>query len=322
MCTTIGFKYNEGQVFGRTLEIGIKLDNKLSYVPADTKDFIEAKGMKFPSKYATLGTSFFDIASFGDGINEMGLMGSNNFLPGYATFSKHPVIGKLSMTISNAFDYLLTRCKDVDEVRERASKMVILEHGEDENDISTMGHFFFMDKAGNTVVLEPKEGFLIAYDNPYGVLTNSPEFPWHVINLKNYINLQAGNIESASFNGETLSKFGEGSGMLGLPGDFTPPSRFVRSAYFVSNTPKDLDRNDAVLQAFRILSQADIPRGSVVDNTEGHRDETLYTSVMDTKEGVYYIKTHDNINLQSFRLDDYKDEGEIKVIEIEKTMNL
>ena len=69
------------------------------------------------------------MASFGDGINEMGLMGSNNFLPGYASFTKFPVISKLSMTISNAFDYLLTRCKDVDEVRERAAKIVILEHG-------------------------------------------------------------------------------------------------------------------------------------------------------------------------------------------------
>lgn len=322
MCTTIGFKYNEGYVFGRTLEVGIKLDDKVVYVPADTKDFIEAKGINFPSKYAAIGTSFFDIASFGDGINEVGLMGSNNLLPGYASFAKHPVIGKLNITMSNAFDYLLTRCKDVDEVRERAAKMVILEQGEDEKDVSTPMHFFFMDKTGKGIVLEPKEGFLIAHYNPYGVLTNAPEFPWHVTNLKNYINLQAENVESGSFNGKGLSKFGEGSGMIGLPGDFTPTSRFVRSVFFVSNTPKDLDRNSAILQAFRILGQADIPTGAVIDKTTGHADETLYTSVMDTKEGAYFIKHHDNINLQSFYLDDFKDEKEIKIVEIKKTMNL
>lgn len=322
MCTTIGFKYKEGFVFGRTLEIGIKLDNKILYVPAGKKDFIEARGLTFPSKYATIGTSFFNIASFGDGINEMGLMGSNNFLPGYASFVKHPVIGKLSMTISNAFDYLLTRCKDVDEVRERAEKIVILEHGENKDDKSTSAHFLFMDPSGKGIVLEPKKGALIAHDNPYGVLTNSPEFPWHVINLKNYINLKPQNTEAGNFNGETISKLGEGTGMIGLPGDFTPPSRFVRAAYFVSNTPKGLDRTSAILQGFRILSQFDIPTGSVIDPKEGHTDETLYTSIMDTEKHSYSIKCHDNIHIQSFYLDSYKDEEDIKFIELKKTMDL
>nr|WP_300004073.1 choloylglycine hydrolase family protein [Tissierella sp.] len=322
MCTTIGFKYIEGQVFGRTLEVGVKLDNKIIYVPADTKDFIKAKGMNFPTKYAAIGSGFFNIASFGDGINEHGLMGSSNLFPGYATFSKHPVIGRLNMTTSNAFDYLLTRCKDVEEVKERAEKIVLTENGEDEKDVSTAMHFFFMDKTGKGIVLEPKEGFLIAHDNPYGVLTNSPEFSWHTTNLRNYINIKNENVEDGDFNGETLLKFGEGSGMLGLPGDFTPPSRFIRSAFFVSHTPKDLERNSAILQAFRILGQADIPTGSVIDKASGHADEALYTSIMDTKEGVYFIKYHDNINLQSFSLDDYKDEQAIKFIEIEKSMKL
>ncbi|OLS03240.1 linear amide C-N hydrolase [Tissierella creatinophila] len=322
MCTTIGFKYKEGFVFGRTLEIGIKMDNKILYVPAGKEDFIEAKGLKFPSKYATIGTSFFDITSFGDGINEMGLMGSNNFLPGYASFSKHPVIGRISMTISNAFDYLLTRCKDVDEVRERAEKIVILNHGEDEEDKSTSSHFFFMDANGKGIVLEPQEGTLIAHDNPYGVLTNSPEFPWHVTNLKNYINLRPQNTEKGNFNGETLSKLGEGTGMIGLPGDFTPPSRFVRAAYFVSNTPKALDRTSAILQGFRILSQFDIPTGSVIDPIENHADETLYTSIMDTKKCAYFIKCHDNISIQPFYLDDYKDAKDIKTIKLRKVMDL
>ncbi|UJF15841.1 linear amide C-N hydrolase [Jeotgalibaca sp. MA1X17-3] len=322
MCTTVGFAYQEGFVFGRTLELGMKLDNNILFVPKNKKDYIQSRNGTFASKYACIGTGFFNIPSFGDGINEKGLVASSNFLPGYATFAKEPVEGKINLITSDAFDYLLTRCKNISEVREEAKKLVLLEHGDTEKDVSTSNHFFFMDSEGNKVVLEPKDGILMAYDNPYGVLTNAPEFPWHATNLKNYLHLKPENVEETIFNEATVSKLGEGSGMVGLPGDFTPPSRFVRSAYFVSNTPKDLKRGAAILQAFRILSQANIPTGAIVDPVGGHCDETLYTSVMDTNKQAYYIKCHDNINLQSFYLDDYKNNNEITFIPLEKEMNL
>lgn len=322
MCTTVGFSHQKGIVFGRTLELGMKLDHKILFVPKDSECFIKTKNETFASKYASIGTGFFDIASFGDGINEKGLVASSNFLPGYATFAKEAVEGKINLLTSDAFDYLLTRCKDVSEVREESKKLVLLEHGKTEEDVSTSNHFFFMDEEGNKIVLEPKDGVLMAYENPYGVLTNAPEFPWHATNLKNYLHLQPENIEETTFNEATVSKLGEGSGMVGLPGDFTPPARFVRSAYFVSNTPKDLKREAAILQAFRILSQADIPTGAIVDPIGGHCDETLYTSVMDTDKHAYYIKCHDNINLQSFYLEDYKNNKEVMFIPLEKEMIL
>lgn len=227
----------------------------------------------------------------------------------------------MNMTTSNAFDYLLTRCKDIEEVKEESKKIILLEHGNGE-DISTSNHFFFMDAKGEKIVLEPKDGVLISYDNPYGVLTNSPEFHWHETNLKNYVNLKPENIEDNKFNEVTLSKLGEGTGMIGLPGDFTPPSRFVRAAYFVSNTDKELDRTTAILQGFRILSQFDIPKGSVRDPNENHQDEALYTSIMDTHKKGYFIKCHNNINLQSFYLDDFKDQKEIRFVKLKKDMNL
>ena len=321
MCTTIGFSYEEGQVFGRTLEIGVALDNKILYVPKGSKGFIDSIGEKYDSTYYTIGSGFFNIASFGDGINEMGLMGSSNFFPKYGSFSSETVEGKMNMTTSHAFDYLLSRCKDVEEVKEQAKNIVLLEKGNGE-DVSTSNHFFFMDAKGNTVVLEPKDGILVQYENPYGVLTNSPEFHWHTTNLKNYVNLKRENIEMSNFNGEEVVKLGEGTGMIGLPGDFTPPSRFVRAAYFVSNTDKKLNRNSAILQGFRILSQFDIPKGAIVDPVENHQDEALYTSIMDTKEKIYFIKCHENINVQSFKLDNFKDEKDIKFIKLEKEMSL
>lgn len=322
-CTTVGFAYKEGQVFGRTLEFGKAFDNTVAYIPADTKDFIKAKDKNFDSKYATIGTHFFDLDPLGDGINEEGLMGSSNLLPAYATFTKEINENKINLVTTQAFSYLLTRCKNIEEVRKEAENLVIIEPEESGlQQTANQMHFFFMDAKGNKLVLEPKDGRLMAYDNPYGALTNAPEFPWHETNLKNYLNIRPENIDEQNVNGKIITKFGEGSGAVGLPGDFTPPSRFIRSAYFVSNTPKDLERNAAILQVFRILSQSDIPTGAVVDPKEGNNDETIYTAVMDTKEKAYFVKYHDNINIQSFYMNDLKDLTEITNLDVQKEMEL
>ena len=322
MCTTVGFSYKNGHVFGRTLEVGVALDNKILFVPKETEGFIKTIDKEYSSTYDVLGTGFFNIISFGDGINEKGLMGSNNLFPGCASFAKEAQKDKINLTTAHAFDYLLSRCATVQEVKNEAKKLVIVEQGASEEDTAASNHFFFMDEQGEKVVLEPKEGSLQIYDNPYGVLTNAPDFFWHETNLKNYISLQAENIEQKEFNGTSVSKLGEGTGMFGLPGDFTPPSRFVRSAYFVSHTPKNLEHNAAVLQAFRILSQADIPDGAIVDPKEGYTDETLYTGIMDTKKKTYYVKCHDNINLQTFSLSDFENKEEVTFVELQKEMAL
>lgn len=322
MCTTIGFSYNEGAIAGRTLEVGTPLDNHVTYIPKNYQGLIPTLDGDLASKYAVLGTGFFHLNSFGDGINEMGLMGSNNLLPGVASYATEQETGKINLTIASAFSYLLSRCKDVAEVRIEAKKLCVVAEGVSKEDVSTDQHFYFMDTTGDCIVLEPVHGKLVVYDNPFAVLTNAPEFPWHVTNLRNYIHLQPENIQETSWNGETLTKFGEGSGMVGLPGDFTPPSRFVRAASFVSNTPKNLERQDAILQGFRILSQSDIPTGAVTDAASGHRDETLYTAIMDTKSKGYFVKTHGHLNIQAFYMKEYQDSQEIIFLELEKSMNL
>lgn len=152
MCTTIGFSHKNGQVFGRTLELGMVLDNKILFVPKG-QEIVTAAKKKYKSKYNTLGSGFFTIASFGDGINEMGLMGSNNFFPGYASFSKNTIDGMVNTTSSHAFDYLLTRCKDVKEVIEEAKKINLVEKIGDEE--SSANHFFFMDKKCVDKILKP-----------------------------------------------------------------------------------------------------------------------------------------------------------------------
>lgn len=299
MCTAIGFKYRNGSVFGRTLELGMKLNNKILFVPKGNEEI--NKTLEKP-KYNTLGTGFEGIVSFGDGINDQGLMGSLNFYPIENVFNEKSEENKFNMISDTAFNFLLTTCKDVNEVKEKAKSINILANDPVTNQASFMNHFMFMDKDGNSVVLEPQGSEFVVFDNPYGVLTNAPEFDYHVKNLSNYVNLKPVADESK------IKPFGLGSGMLGLPGDFTPASRFVRAWYFVSNTDKNMESTDALMQAFRILNQFDIPKGAIIDPVNNHNDETLYTSTMDSTNLTYHLKCQSNTNIQSFNLKDFKDE--------------
>ena len=93
-------------------------------------------------------------------------------------------------------------------------------------------HYIVFDNTGASIVIEPIDGKLKVFDNRLGVLTNSPAFDWHITNLRNYIALNPRNVPPVEIDGMKLRSFGQGSGMLGLPGDFTPPSRFVPRGCF------------------------------------------------------------------------------------------
>ena len=154
-------------------------------------------------------------------------------------------------------------------------------------------------------------------------MTNAPTYDWHMTNLTNYINLTPKDIDQAKLGSVTLPAFGSGAGMLGLPGDFTPPSRFVRAAMFSQTAAPNATAGDAVLAAFHILNQFDIPKGSVVNAAVGEpTDEiTEWTSVADLQNLRWYFRTHTD---QAIRVVDLKEalaaaKGEISTIEMEGT---
>jgi choloylglycine hydrolase len=121
------------------------------------------------------------------------------------------------------------------------------------------GHFVVHDSTGASVVIEPVDKTLKIYDNPLGVMANSPTFDWHVTNLRNYVNLTTTNVPPIEMSGIKLSQFGQGSGMRGIPGDFTPPSRFVRAVAFSQSAEKLATAEETVPQVFHIMNAFDIP---------------------------------------------------------------
>jgi choloylglycine hydrolase len=131
------------------------------------------------------------------------------------------------------------------------------------------------------------------YDDPLGILTNSPTFDWHMTNLGNYIGLTPMIRGSITTGGATVQGFGQGSGFFGLPGDFTPPSRFVRAVAYQQTALQPATAADDVQQIFHILNNFDIPVGSVRDTVQGQAvDEyTLWTSAEDLTNLVFYFRT-------------------------------
>jgi len=155
-------------------------------------------------------------------------------------------------------------------------------------------------------VIEPVDGTLKVHDAPLGIMTNAPTYDWHMTNLQNYINLSVKDVEGTKLGPVSLPAFGSGSGLHGMPGDFTPPSRFVRAAIYAQSAAPNATAEDAVLSAFHILNQFDIPKGSVQNSAIGGTvDEiTEWTSVADLKNLRWYFTTHED---QSIHMVDLKE---------------
>ena len=143
------------------------------------------------------------------------------------------------------------------------------------------------------------------YENPLGVLTNSPGIEWHWTNLNNYINLMPGTSPEHNFGPIDSKSFGHGSGLLGLPGDFTPPSRFVRATFFQLTAAQQPTAEESIIQAFHILNNFDIPTGTEFDWDKSPADVpsgTQFTVATDTHNQMIYYRTMYNSNIRCIDL--------------------
>ena len=145
-----------------------------------------------------------------------------------------------------------------------------------------------------------KEGLKI-YENPYGVLTNNPPFPFHQMNLHNYLNLTADAPKNRFAKGVELETYGQGMGALGLPGDASPASRFVRAAFLKWNAKSEKEESANVSQFFHILDGVAMVRGTVITE-EGKYDYTTYSCCVNAQTGVYYYKTYDDSRIRAAKL--------------------
>lgn len=312
-CTGIQLKAKDGSVInGRTVEFGLNLFLSGLVIPRNY--FFQGtlpdggSGLQYTAKYAAIGGGMFGESAIADGMNEKGLAVGDFYFPGYAEYATITSENqKQALSPTEFSNWVLTQFATIAEVKEGIKNVVIAPTTPKGWPVLPAFHYVVYDKTGKSIVIEPIKGKLVVYDNPLGVLTNSPSFDWHMTNLSNYVNLSPINAPAVTVDGIKLQQFGQGSGLHGLPGDFTPPSRFVRAALFsVSATPAD-NAEQSVYQVFHILNQFDIPLGAVIDLEDKTKtpESTLATIVRDPQNLKFYFRTYHNQNLKMVNLNVY-----------------
>jgi choloylglycine hydrolase len=167
-------------------------------------------------------------------------------------------------------------------------------------------HLIATEPSGKAIVIEFTKGVNQVYDAPLGAITNAPNYDWHIINLRNYLNLSPVGIPDRSIEEMNFRPLGGGSGMIGLPGDFTPPSRFVRAVAF-SKTARPTDTgSETMVELFRILDNFNVPLGAAEGEgevkTKGMRSSTIWTTAYDTKNLVLRYHTQHNRRIRQVDL--------------------
>ena len=318
-CTGISMFSADGSYFqARTIEwAGTNLNSMYVVVP---RNFSQTSftpkgqnGMTFKSKYGYIGLAVHEKEFIAEGLNEAGLSAGLFYFPNFGSYVLYDE-NYNSTTIADLqlVSWILSQFATVDEVKANINKVRV---------VSLMGgngseeaiHWRIGDKSGKQIVLEIENGVPHIYDNPIGVLTNAPGFQWHLSNLSNYINLTPVNPPAHKMADFMVNPIGHGNGFLGLPGDFTPPSRFVRAAFFKSTAPMLPTARQTMLQCFHILNNFDIPIGMNFPKNEipDLPSATQWTSVIDLTNKVVYYKTFDNNNIRMIDLKDI-DFGKVK----------
>jgi len=301
-CTGTKLKAKDNSVvYGRTLEFGFDIHSNVIVIPRNyafkgTSPF-EGQGMQWKSKYAIVGANAEDQKMIVDGLNEKGLSVGSFYFPGYAKYQE--VNQKQAGNSINSVElgvWILSNFSTIDEVKQGLQKIKVSNAKFKPWDTVVPLHYIATDLSGKSLVIEYVDGKLNTYDNKIGAFTNSPTFDWHMTNLRNYINLSPLNVTEIKVDRNTVGQFGQGSGMHGLPGDFTPPSRFVRSAVFTASSLPVDNAEQAVTRAFHILNNFDIPKGAIREVQDGKltTDITLWTSVDDLSNKRFYFHTYND----------------------------
>jgi choloylglycine hydrolase len=306
-CTGITLTAQDGAVvYGRTLEWGaFDIHSRLMIVPRGQN--LSAKmedgepGMTWKSKYGFAAIDGLKKPIAIDGINEKGLAVGIFYHPGYASYQVFDPAARFeSLGPVDVANYLLSQFATAEEARAGMADVRVVGVTEPAIGFPAPAHFLVTDSSGEAFVIEFIDGKTTLYDAPLGVITNSPTYDWHMTNLRNYVNLSAVAIPTKAVEKLEFSPLGAGSGMIGLPGDFTPPSRFVRAVAFSATARPTKTGDETVYELFRILDNFNVPlgaaEGSSLDTGEGSgmRSATLWTTAIDTRNRKFYYHTMHN----------------------------
>lgn len=314
-CTGISLTSADGGVVvARTVEwaLGDARHDRLALFPRG-KEYAGltpdgSNGLKWRGTLGFVSLTAYDQDYGPDGMNEAGLYVGMYYFPGFADFAKYtPAEASRSLSVGDFMQWMLSSFRTVAEVRRQLAEVRVVNVEDPRFGGAPLPfHWKIADATGACIIVEIVEGGQVrTYDAFLGVITNSPDYGWHLTNLRNYIGLSPNPRAALTLGGVRLAPLGGGSGLLGLPGDFTPPSRFVRAATLTASARPLARSEDAVFEAFRILDNFNIPVGATAAVGKVAADitsATQVTTVADLKNRVFYFHTMDNRQVRKIDL--------------------
>ena len=302
-CTDFLINQNGNVMNGRSMEFAEDMHSQLMIKARGEKNASTAPGnkpgMTWTNRYGYVALNAFQMDIVTDGLNEEGLSIGDLWLPGsrYQDVSNSPTNQILLLNDFPA--WILGNFKNVDEVKVGVQSVKVWGAVEAQIGIMPPLHFSIHDANGKSLVIEFIDGQMEVKDNPVHVLTNAPNFDWHLDNLSNYVSL-TNQDPPTIFRGQAVN----GSGLLGIPGNWTPPARFVRAVMMTRFAKPAKDAAEAMNLAWHILNVVDIPHGIMQSKVKGKvvSDYTQWAVVKDLKNKVLYYRTYENLNIRSFDL--------------------
>lgn len=286
MCTAIKYRTKD-LYFGRNLDYEHGYGESVAVVPRH-----------FPiggasEHYALIGTAHVlnGYPLFYDAANEKGLCVAGLNFVGNAFYGK-PADGKNNIAQYEFIPALLGKCANVAEARKFLENANITDTPFCEELPCSQLHWLIADKNGCVVVEAVKDG-LHVYENPCGVLTNNPPFPEQLFSLNNYMKLSPKSPKNEFSSAFGLKAYSRGMGALGLPGDLSSQSRFVRAAFVLSNSKSGEGEAESVRQFFHILGSVEQQRGCC-EVSDGEYEITIYSCCFNADKGIYYYTTYEN----------------------------
>lgn len=291
MCTAATYKTKDFY-FGRNLDYDFSYGDEVTITPRNFElKFREEKSIK--NHYAMIGMAHVaeDCPLYYDAVNEKGLgMAGLNFVDN--AVYRESADDKDNITHFEFITWILSHCATVREAKNLVERINILNTPfNDELPLAQL-HWIISDRDASVTVESVEAGIRI-YENPVGILTNNPPFDMQMFALNNYMNVSAKPPENKFSKVLNLKEYSRGMGALGLPGDLSSQSRFVRAAFVKMNSVSGDSEQESVSQLFHILHSVDQQRGCC-DLGNGQYEITIYTSCCNADKGIYYYTAYNN----------------------------
>ena len=290
MCTAVSFKTKD-HYFGRNLDYECSYDETVTITPRNYKfKFKAAKSIN--KHYAMIGMAFVqeDYPLYYDATNEKGLSMAGLNFPSNAVYLPK-VAGKDNITPFEFIPWILGQCASVAEAKKLLENINLLKENFSEQLPLSPLHWMISDKE-ESIVVEPLSSGVKVYDNPVGVMTNNPPFDYHMLNLANYMGVTRGEPTNRFAKGLDIKPYSRGMGGIGLPGDLSSASRFVKAAFTKLNSVSGEGESESISQFFHILNSVAQQKGCC--KVEHGFEYTIYSSCCNTDKGVYYYTTYEN----------------------------